>query len=121
MRNLMIFGAWPLLMLSACGTGGPEDTVKGFTKDVSANEIAAASEQLDPQLRQMGGPKILAGLSRTHDDMEKKGGLKSIEIVDKAIENDHGTVTTKISYGNGTSETSKANVRKVDGKWYITM
>lgn len=52
-------------------------------------------------------------------EIEKKGGVKTIEIVEEKISDDGTTATVKwkITYGNGETDDSDAELIKINGNW----
>ncbi len=55
--------------------------------------------------------------------MEAKGGIEKIELVSEEISEDgkSARVTTKITYGDGTSEDERTKMVNVDGEWLVSM
>lgn len=54
-------------------------------------------------------------------DMEKKGGIKSVEILSEDIASDGKTavVKFKVVYGNDLEQTDEQKMVKTDGKWLM--
>ena len=51
-----------------------------------------------------------------------KGGITSVEVVKvDETDADHAVVTTVTRFGDGATQTDTGKMRRVNGKWYITM
>jgi len=62
-------------------------------------------------------------LMAQNENVEKKGGLKKIEIVEETVDEDgiSGEVDLKIIYGNGDEEKRNFDTKKINGKWKLEM
>ena len=60
---------------------------------------------------------------KTKQSADAKGGLKSFEILEEKIAEDGktATVTTKVTYGNGTEDTQNSTYVNKDGVWKLNM
>lgn len=67
----------------------------------------------------LGRDKWKSALAGAVDDIQSKGGISSIEIVDKKVHGDIATVTVKVTFGDGSSETDTIDLIKENGKWKI--
>ncbi len=56
-------------------------------------------------------------------DIEDFGGIKSIEIIKEKISQDGNTAEfeVKVNYNDGTNETKRPYLKKVEGKWLQAM
>lgn len=73
-----------------------------------------------------GSKKMLSGMMQSKADKtyEKKGGLKSYEVLSEEIDEsgEKGAVKVKIEFGNGNTEEDDMKLRKDDkGDWKIDM
>ena len=117
MRNLIAVSA--LLSLAACSVG-PDDRAEDFIEATANGNTAEAIEHFDPQIRQMFGPKVMAGLQRQTETVRQRGGLTSVDALNPVIAGDSATVDVKIQYKSAPEENAKMKLRKVDGEWYVT-
>ena len=117
MRNLVAVLA--LLSLAACSVG-PDDRAEDFIEAAANGNTAEAIEHVDPQIRQMMGPKIMAGVQRQTETVRQRGGLTSVAASNPVIAGDSATVDLKIQYKSAPEENGKMTLRKVDGDWYVT-
>ena len=133
MKKIMysLFAAIIALFAVSCGGGGnsPADIQKSiysqFQKGNYEKGVDIWFDNLDgDDSAQMGGEKaqmVKAFAEKTKEGMEKKGGIKSFEIVEENISEDgeSAIVTTKVVYGDGSEDMEKAKFVKVDGKWKL--
>ena len=77
-----------------------------FSKEVSAEDKESYEQLLDEKITK---------------DIEKKQGIASYEVgeVTMAEDGNSALVEYTIRYGDGTEETEKIDVVKVDGKWLL--
>ena len=98
----------------------PDGAVKGFFKALDKGKIDDAMEYLSTSaLNTLGRDKWKSALAGAVDDIQSKGGISSIEIVDKKVHGDIATVTVKVTFGDGRSETDTIDLIKENGKWKI--
>lgn len=108
-----------LLPLAACSSG-PGTTAEAFDTALAAGHSAEAIEYIDPSIKQIGGPKLMAALGKAGEGASRKGGLKTVTASDEKIEGDYATLKLNETFGNGSTSTSNMKLRRVDGKWYVT-
>lgn len=118
-RPLVVAAA--LLALTACGQG-PGDAARAAMEAAGRGQTAEALERIDPEIKASAGIFITPMLQDKARKAKAKGGVTSVEVekVDHT-EADHAVVTTVTRFGDGSTQTDTGKVRKVDGKWYITM
>lgn len=118
-RPLVVAAA--LLALTACGQG-PGDAARAAVEAAGRGQTAEALERIDPEIKASAGIFITPMLQDKARKAKAKGGVTSVEVekVDHT-EADHAVVTTVTRFGDGSTQTDTGKVRKVDGKWYITM
>ena len=109
------------LFLASCSSD-PVGTVKAFFKALDAGEVEEAVGYLSSStLSTLGHDKWQSVLASAAQEMQNKGGLSSIRIVDKSVHGNMATVTVKLTYGDGSSETNTIHLLKEDGNWKIDM
>ena len=111
----------PLLTLVAGCAQGPSGVAESFMRALEAGDTAKALDYVDPELKQVGGMKLAAGLTNAANSIKALGGFKSLEVTSTATDGDHSNVSMKHIMGNGTAGTETDKLRRVEGKWYITM
>ena len=117
-----------MLFLIGCGGGGVDDTVKGFLEAGYAGDVKKAAnlvylskedmenESVKPTLE--GKVGMLVG--EAMQVAKKHNGLKSIEIVDKNLGEDVGTVKVRIVFKDGKTIDDMMKVRKNHkGEWKV--
>ncbi|MDR6116248.1 MULTISPECIES: DUF4878 domain-containing protein [unclassified Sphingomonas] len=116
-----LFAAAALLALTACGQG-PGDAARAAMEAAGRGQTAEALERIDPEIKATAGMFITPMLQGKAANAEKRGGVTSVEVekVDQS-DADHALVTTVTRFGDGSKQTDTGKVRRLDGKWYITM
>ena len=116
-----LFAAAALLALTACGQG-PGDAARAAMEAAGRGQTAEALERIDPEIKATAGIFITPMLQGKAANAQKRGGLTSVEVekIDQT-DADHAVVTTVTRFGDGSTQTDTGKVRKIDGKWYITM
>ena len=118
-RPLVVAAA--LLALTACGQG-PGDAARAAMEAAGRGQTAEALERIDPEIKATAGIFITPMLQDKARKAKAKGGVTSVEVekVDQT-DADHALVTTVTRFGDGSKQTDTGKVRRLDGKWYITM
>lgn len=116
-----LVAAAALLALTACGQG-PGDAARAAMEAAGRGQTAEALERIDPEIKATAGIFITPMLQGKAANAQKRGGVTSVKVerVDQT-DADHAVVTTVTRFGDGSTQTDTGKVRKVDGKWYITM
>lgn len=110
-----------LLALTACGQG-PGDAARAAMEAAGRGETAEALEQVDPEIKATAGVFIAPLLQAKARKAQAKGGVTSVAVEKvNTVDADHAVVTTVTHYGDGSTQADSGKVRRVDGKWYITM
>jgi hypothetical protein len=122
MNNL--FRLIPLLVLTvltlACFASGPESTVKKFYGAIEEGEIDKASEMLSSRILGLLGPdKLRQALSKQALEIKKKGGIKSIDVLEMNEVGEIAEGKVKITYDDGSEETEGVKLVKEEGKWKL--
>ena len=83
------------------------DIMGGTTEGASEDEVA----------------KMNALVLAQQEEIEGKGGIKSVDVVEEKISEDgsKATVKLKVVYGNGDEDTQKYKYNMTDGKWKYSM
>lgn len=116
-----LVAAAALLALTACGQG-PGEAARAAAEAVGRGQTAEALERIDPEVKATAGIFITPMLQDRARKAKAKGGVTSVRVekVDQT-DGDHAVVTTVTRFGDGSTQTDTDKVRRVDGKWYITM
>ena len=108
-----------LLLLVACGSS-PEGTVKSFFRNVEAGKLDAAAELFSKStLSKVSLDKLKQGLQRSTREIDEKGGISKIEILDSKIIGEVAEVKVKLHYGDGTDDVESMDLIKEDGRWKL--
>lgn len=84
----------------------------------------AFAEDLDSEKIEEQKKGFLAMLKeKANKEFEKKGGLKSIEILSEEISEDGNSATVKLkqTYGNGETEEGTQTMVKRNGEWLMSL
>ena len=124
---LMLAMASVLLFTTSCGGSlSPGDLSVKMVKDIEAGDIEALKAAFyndGKELSEEEDQKLSAMVQYSVDDMKKKGGLKSVEVVKEEI-NDEGTeavVKLKVIYNNDIEDTQIYDYEKINGGWQYVM
>ena len=114
----------------SCGEGGiggvtaPRDVVKTYLVNIADGNYDAAVAifvtKKGKELSEEEQAKMKAFLPKAKEEMDKKGGLKEVVIVEETIAEEGTTATVKyqIVYGNGDKSGSEnAKLIKVNNVW----
>lgn len=116
-----------LCLFSSCSADSPGDVVKkfmGYTKDGKSDkmlEYLVLKEGIDASEKKQAELAIAALAEKAKTSMEKKGGLKSVEVESETIDEEKATVVLKLIYGDESEDTNSYNLEKHDGKWKIKL
>jgi len=115
------------LLLQSCGggmgTNSPGATVKKAFELIAGSDYEKAVDTYTKKdgtaFTEEERTKVKGLLAMGASEIEKKGGIKSMEILEEKISDDGTTATVKwkITYGNGETDNSDGELIKVDGKW----
>lgn len=105
-------GAAAKSLMEAAAAGDYDKFIDGVAMDGSAEEIEQSKTMLKALMTEKAAP-----------EMEKKGGLKSVEVVEETIAEDGQSATVKLKsvFGDGTEEEDSQNMVLVDGVWKMEM
>lgn len=111
-----------VVYLSGCGSSPstPEDFASEFFRKVEAADMSV-TDMMAPELVQMlGQEKIEKSINQQSAEFKEKGGIASIEVVDKEEKENEVKMKVKLTFGNGTTKTDDMSLIKKDGNWYVT-
>ncbi|MCX6246220.1 MAG: DUF4878 domain-containing protein [Bacteroidetes bacterium] len=118
-----------LVLLNSCGGGSavsPSSTVKEFSNKVEKGDfegamkcIATDGKPVDKEAQ--GKLTLLLGMAK--GEVDKKKGIKNMEVLSETIEPDGKTATVKMkyTYGDGTSAEETNKLVMEEGKWKLSI
>jgi len=118
-----------MLFLASCGGGSsvsPSSTIKEFATKVEKGDIdgaisciATEGKEVDKETK--GKLTLILGMGK--GEMEKKKGIKSMDVLTEQVEADGKTanVKMKFTYGDGSTNEEDYYLLKEEGKWKISM
>ena len=110
-----------LTMLSCFGDSAA-DTVQDFHKNIESGQLEAAMKLLSNSTRsQIPADKLKQSLQMLTREIDEKGGIKKFEITEEKEIGEIANVSVKITFGDGSEETSESSLIKEDGKWRIQL
>ncbi|MCD4790138.1 MAG: DUF4878 domain-containing protein [Bacteroidales bacterium] len=118
-----------LFFSTSCGTSSsssPGDISVKIIKDTekgNANAVIAVISTDGKELSDEDEAKLTAMLQMGQEEIKKKDGIKSIEVIKEDINEagDKAKVKMKIVYGNGEEDTETYKFVMEDGKWKYSM
>ncbi len=120
------------LLTAGCSKGSagksPKDIEKSIYTELQKGNYDKAiemifenmeSDEVTPAEKKSEVMKVFA--EKTKQSTDAKGGLKNFEIIGEEISEDGktATVTTKITYGNGSEDTQSSSYVNRDGVWKL--
>ena len=134
-RIVYLFAAVTMILFTAGCSGGntgksPKDIEKAIYNELQKGNYEKAVEMLfenvesdDDTPAEQKAEVMKAFTEKTKQSADAKGGLKSFEILEEKIAEDGktATVTTKVTYGNGTEDTQNSTYVNKDGVWKLNM
>ncbi|WP_288911057.1 DUF4878 domain-containing protein [uncultured Bacteroides sp.] len=132
MKKLITLGFLVVAVLSfiSCSPSSPGKALKGYLNDIknenydSFMEGVYFHEGMDKQRKEKKRTQLLAIIKdKVTREYERKGGVKSIEIISERVweDGENATVEFKQTYGNGEEIIEKQKMVKKDGKWLIDL
>lgn len=119
-----------ILSLVACSPTTPGKALKSYLTDLKNENYESFikgvyfPEDMDEQRKKKDEAQLLAIIKeKGAKEYEKKGGVKSIEILSETISEDgkSAVVEYKQTFGNGEEEKQSQKMIKKDDKWFIDM
>ena len=128
-RVLSIFAVVAALFMVSCGGSTPSDAAVEVYQMVIDGEYDAVAENIfydstDAEEIEQSKAMIASLLKeKAAPRFEEKGGVKNVEAVSETIAEDgkSAVVELKITFGDGSEETEKADMKLDDGKWKLAM
>ena len=120
----------PLLAFSACTSSDPSDTEKQIYKDISKGNFDDAIKYVyigkisgkDAQDQKIeASDKLKSVMAGSRQNMQSHGGLKTIEILNKAITGNNAQVSYRLIFNDGTSQNATDSLIKTDGRWKVVV
>ncbi len=120
-RVLMIVLVLALAGLISCGKrdAAPGDTVKKMVEKMEKGDLSVSKLLAKDLAALLGDEKLKAAVEEQSAEMKEKGGVTSVTIDEEVIEGDTAKVKYTIAYGNGDTESEKADLVKEEGDWKI--
>jgi hypothetical protein len=116
-----IYLAFVALSLLVGCAAGPEKTVQSFYRAIEKGDTKAAVDLLSAGLVAMvGRPKLEEGIRRQALEIQRKGGIKTIETVVKSKLKDAAEVHVTIVLGNGEKKEEDIGLAREEGKWKVS-
>lgn len=107
------------LVLAGCSnSSGPADTVKRFYRAVEESDLKAASRLFSGNAADPA--KLQAALSLYSSEIASRQGIESIEILSEEIEGNTAVVRARLTFGDGTTDSQRTNLVRIDGRWMIS-
>lgn len=121
-RVMTIVLAIVMAGLVSCGKkdAAPGDTVKRMVEKMEKGDLSVSKLLAKDLAALLGDEKLKAAVEEESNKMKEKGGVTSVTIDEEVIEGDTAKVNYTIAYGNGDTESEKADLVKEDGDWKIT-
>ena len=119
-----------IVSLVACSPTTPGKALKSYLTDLKNENYESFikgvyfPEDMDEQRKKKDEAQLLAIIKeKGAKEYEKKGGVKSIEILSETISEDgkSAVVEYKQTFGNGEEEKQSQKTIKKDDKWFIDM
>lgn len=134
MKKVLLFAVAVLVMtlITACGGGSstPSDGAKECVELMKAGDFKALAEKMhfdesmtEEQQQGMKDLIVSMGNEKISKEIEKKGGIKSYEVIEETIAEDGKTavVKMKITYGDDSTKDEQYDMASVDGTWKPVM
>ncbi|MDR3118144.1 MAG: DUF4878 domain-containing protein [Mediterranea sp.] len=132
MKKMIYFSLLVLLpgLFAACSSAGPGEAAKKYAQYIADGQygkfidgIAFDENTTEEQVKEQ--KEMLAALLREKGkkEIDKRGGLKRIEIVSEDISADgnEAEVVLKQTYGDGTTDDEDYEMVKKDGVWKMVV
>lgn len=112
-----------VLLLVSCGTDGPEDVAKNFVNYAYEGKIdkLITCVEVSEKDKDLAKGKLSMISSEFTNNINRKGGLKSIETIKKEINENTAYITLKLHFKNGGSNNENFRLYKKENRWYIKL
>ncbi|MBZ8180865.1 DUF4878 domain-containing protein [Oscillatoria salina] len=109
------------VLVYGCFNTGPAGTVKQFYRSLEAGKVENAANMFSSTVvKTMGIDKLKTGLTQGVREIQEKGGIKSIKILNEDVVGEVAEVTYTIEFANGTTETETTKLVKENDEWKIS-
>lgn len=122
--SLAIMAVVMCLMASCGGSDTPGSVAKKCSEMMMDGNFKGIAEYMDfgdnadkAQIDAAISMLEAIGKEAIQEELSKKDGVKSIDIVEEKIDGEKATVVLKVTYGNGEEESQDVNMVLRDGKW----
>lgn len=117
--------AFVAIFMVSCGgsSNAPSKTVTAFYDAIKSKNydkaIGLFYKDKDEKMTDSEVQKVKALLMASQEQMDKKGGIKDVEILNEEIAQNGETATVKVKvvYGDDSDDEENVDLKKVDGKW----
>ena len=114
-----------VLTTSCSGPSTPGDTLKNFSYAMEKGDIDEVISMFgagEDEMTEEEKAKLESLIKAGQEEIEKKGGIKSIEIIEEKISDDGETakVKSKTTFGDGTEDEGSSSFILVDGDWKVS-
>ncbi|MEC4891869.1 MAG: DUF4878 domain-containing protein [Oscillatoria sp. PMC 1051.18] len=109
------------VLVYGCFNTGPAGTVKNFYRSLEAGKVENAANMFSSTVvKTMGIDKLKTGLTQAVSEIQEKGGINSIKILNEDVVGEVAEVTYTIEFANGTTETEITKLVKENDEWKIS-
>lgn len=132
MKKVFLLLAGFVLMATvmvSCGGGAtatPSAAAENCVELMKAGDYQGLVDQMafdegmsEEEIEQSKAMLVAMGKEKSEKELEKKQGITSYKVVSEEIAEDGNTAVVKveITYGDGSTDTQKYDLKNVDGKW----
>lgn len=102
-------------------SNNPSDLAVEYVKAAAKGDAEKVLDMLmiDEEPSQEEVDKFSALIESYGEEIEAKGGLKKVNVLDEEISDDRAKIQIEMIFGDGSTETENFKLEKVDGKWKI--
>lgn len=109
------------IMLNGCFRPSPGTVFKNYMKSLEKGKIDEAMKFYPDSFSQtFGQDKVRVVTVQSSQEIQAKGGIKSLKINQEDVQGDLATVKFTIVFGNGSTEADEIQLLKHDGQWYAS-
>jgi hypothetical protein len=106
-------------VLSGCAGAEPADVVRDFTDALADGELERAADLTTMAESAEMRRKLISGLGQGTAQIEQQGGINDFEVLSESVNGERASVSTRTTYGNGTTQNQDWTLTKLDGDWKI--
>ncbi|RLD66365.1 MAG: hypothetical protein DRI84_04955 [Bacteroidetes bacterium] len=114
-----------MVFTTSCGSSSsPGDTIQDYytaMENGDTDKIISMIDNDGEELSEKDREKFVAMVGMAKEQIEKKGGIKSYEILEETISEDgtEATVKTKTIYGDDSEDEGSSKLVNIEGEWKI--